>query len=1164
MVTGAAMKDFDKTFGVTSAQITPPYAAILAHSSVPGQVLVPGEAPRFEIQLQNRTAAPLQTPGKIEVIAYGTRGIPGDIWKPETFRIGVVDSVPIAANMAANGFQNLSIAPRVPIRFGGYALVADLGKHGRQFITGFVRTFAPNPKRLQYPSQSLDELPLPVLKRLGVQAIRSGVSYKPTTDPDFEEWYAREGERLKRLQAANITVLFMAGAGDWNHPNQPLGRPRPWLNEAGELQDTKTDIAWMPAYDADFQKFCRRFASDYGWPRGPITAFSLWNEPWEGISISGWGADMLRYREIYRHMVRGVDQARRTAKVDVLTGGLDSSSNAFDKLFPDASSTKEFLPTFDFLSVHYQGLSSMRNVKMWRDRPGPRGRVRIWDTESWVANTDDRVAAVVATNRASGYDRAMGIYGGNIAGEARLPLRTPDGKSREAEVVHTWSTAAAVGATQHFLGERPFQRMLFSNGLPWVMMFGGEPQPNGQANAEDGTLVVVGDLGETFGAENLLFRTARGARELANEARLQQQISALPSSKSKERAALQTEIDRPETLAGATMTLRASGDDFSLFDPYGNRVAPQNGRILVPLDGRGFFLRGNGEPGSFAKLVRAVQGGYVQGIEPLATVARDFTLPIAQKPTLRLELTNVLNRSVRGQLSLQVGGLKLQGPRTLLFAPNETKKVSFQVVGGKARPDNAYPLSLVFDAGRDGRAVHRETMRVNVIARRTPKIDGQLNDWGGVLPQTVQSAGGGPSLTEAAWFPFKSFDARTQNGVATGFLAYDQRNFYFAVKAADATPDAGMVRFARRDDDAYFYPKTAYFNPSNTGATPFAARWSGEIQSGAAGLTTFFLESDDGSRLFVDDKLVINSWRDQGATETSGTMELEANRRYAIRIEYYQGQADAVVRFSWQPPGGPKELVPQSRLFPAAMNGGINPQVGNGLRGEYFRDRDFKDLVVARLDSQVNFDFGPRVPDPAFASGKPQPLRWPDGVRRYSYRRDPDLPFGNFPARDNVQIAFNVLAPDQKPWTTKLPGLPDKFTSYWDTDYEYALNPVAPQFGGGTEVWRALTPGMPRKHFYPRQPKAPGEGAVEGARLVVRRQGNTRLVEAAIPWSEIPHVKAALGSKRPIKFSFRVNDNGGGGTMELSRERSVAKRNPSFRVDWVEHWANEVEFGWER
>jgi hypothetical protein len=1153
MVTGTSMKDFDKTFGVDS-KARHDARALLAHSTPAGNVLIPGEQPRFEIQLQNTLDTPLQISGKIEAIAYGTRGIPGDIWTPETFRIAVVDAVPVTASIAAKGMANIAVSPKIPARFGGYALVADFGPRGRQFITSFVRTFAPTSQKTQYPTQSLDELPLPVLKRLGVQAIRSGVGYKPTTDPDFEEWYAQQGKRLKELHDANVTVLLMAGAGAWFHPNQPLGRPRPWLNDKGVMLDTKTDIAWLPSYDADFQKFCRRFSADYGWPKGPITAFSLWNEPWEGISISGWGADMLRYRDIYRHMIKGVQEARAEAGVDVLTGGLDSSSNAFDKLFSNKESTEEFLPTFDFLSVHYQGLHSMANVKLWRDRQSPRGRVRIWDTESWVANTDDRVAAVVASNRAAGYDRAMGIYGGNVAYEAHSRIRRPDGKEEEIKAIGVWSTAAAIGASQHFIGERPFQKMMFTNGLPWVMMFGGKD------NAEDGTIIVVGDLGEVYGAGSVLYRTARGTAEMQNEERLRREMAALPADDTAGRAKLQAQINRFETLSGATMTLRANGDNFSLFDPYGNVVPAKNGRIVVPLDGRGFFLRGNGKAGSFAKLTRAVQEGLVQGIEPLATVARDFTAPIASNPVLRLELTNVLNRPVSGRLTLAVGDLKVQAPQTLSFAAHETKMVPVQVLSSSARADNMYPLSLEFNAGKDGSATHQETLRVNLISRKTMKVDGDLNDWSETLPYTVTGGASGPSLTEAAWFPFRNFDASVQSGLATGYMAYDDTNFYFAAKAADSTPEPGMPRFETLDDSEFFYPEVSYASPRTTGAGAFRARWSGQVLSRGAGKTTFFVESDDGSRLYIDDKLVIDNWRDQGPNEVPGTVELEANKRYNIRIEYYQGGGGSMMRFSWQTPGGPKEVVPTANLFPA--NAPATQAVGTGLTGEFFRGSQFDTSLVTRLDPKVDFDFSGKSPDPAFDSKELEALKWPEGVRRYSYRKDPDLPAGNFPGHDNVQIAFNVLPEAQKPWLTQLPGLPAKFTAYIDTDYEYALNPVAAKYGGGTEVWRMRVPGMSPKHHYPRQPKSEFDGPVKAAQLVIRREGNTRFIEAAIPWSELPHVKQALDAGQNVKFSFRVNDNAGGGTMELSRERSVAKQNASFRVDWIEHWANELEFGW--
>jgi len=45
---------------------------------------------------------------------------------------------------------------------------------------------------------------------------------------------------------------------------------------------------------------------------------------------------------------------------------------------------------------------------------------------------------------------------------------------------------------------------------------------------------------------------------------------------------------------------------------------------------------------------------------------------------------------------------------------------------------------------------------------------------------------------------------------------------------------------------------------------------------------------------------------------------------------------------------------------------------------------------------------------------------------------------------------------------------------------------------------------------------------------------------------------------------FRVNDNDGP-SMELAGERSVSKKNSyTFHPDWVEHWANEVEFSFEK
>jgi hypothetical protein len=1028
MVTGSRIPGYFDTFGLPTGRVESAYSVQFITSSVPGSVAWPGDQPAFTFQLASKSDQPLALKGRVDLIQYGTRGRPGDIWVPDMFRIAEGKPVPLAVSLPPKGFTNLTVQPRTPAVFGAYALVADFGPHGRQFVASFVRTFKPADAPVRFPQLCLDVSDIPVLKRLGAFPNRIGIGYKPTTDPDFEDWFRKQGEQLVAYQQAGLPITVEIGGGSFFGPTQPLGRPRPWLDAKDTMQDTKFDLAWLPSYDEDFRKFVKRFVSAYGWPKGPMNGLKLWNEPWNGISISGWGADDERYREIFRVLCEAAREACREAGVEVLLGGCDSSSNTFDKLFGDGRD--DWLQYLDFCSIHYQGMSPPSTVKKWVDRQHPFGRVRIWDTESWVANCDDRVAAVVAVNLSTGHDRAVGVYGGNICTEwhsMNATIRGEDGKNQRIQVMQTWSVAAAVGAVNHFIGERRFSRLLFTNGLPWVLVFDGRPGADGQPDPEDGTVVVVGDIGDEFGHDHLLFRTARGFQELAHKEALRKQLAALPAgAPEKERQKLEEPLRTPETLGGAALTLRARADAFSLYDFYGNPVARKGREIVVPLDGRGFFLRGDGKPGSFASLLEAVRTARVEGLEPLATVCRDLTAPVEQKPVLRLELTGVLNRPVTGTLRVTLGSLTLEpAAQDLTVGAHETKMVELKVTGGQPTANNTYPLTLTFDAGQDGRAVHEEDLHVNWIAKRTVAVDGRLDDWKGALPQPIVVEGvQKATLMESAWLPFMKFDEGVTKGLASAYLAYDQDFFYFAARVADDTPEDGMVRFETRNDDDYFYPATSY----------------------------------------------------------------------VVRIE--------------------------------------KPHVAPQMRED---------------------------------TAEPRPLVWPEGVRRYSYRQNPELPAGNFPRHDNVQIAFNVLPPDQKDWHPCPPGTMPGYIGYRCTDYEYALNPVASRYGGGAEIWRLQVPGMPHKHFYPRQPKSPLDGAVRDGKLAVAREGNTRIVEAALPWKEIPHVKAALDAGRPVKFSYRVNDNDPqSGCMELSRQRSVAKRNGSFTVDWTEHWANELEFGWEQ
>lgn len=1159
MVTGSGMPGYGEALGLTREQIARDVTAQFIRASAPGNVLWPGDRYAVTFQVVNAGREPVAAKGSLQCIPYGTKGQSGDIWVPRVIGLGVATKVPCAVDLAPGAFVNLTLAVPVPERLGAYAMVLDLPGHGRRFVTSCVRTFRAETAPVEFPQLCLDVSDTDVLTRLGAYPNRVGIGYKPTTDKDFDEWWQRSVVKpLEGYRQAKLPVTVEIGGGAFNAPEQPMGRPRPWLDDKGVMLDTKFDLAWLPSYDNDFRAFVDKLVSAYGWPRGPMNGIKLWNEPWEGISISGWGADLPRYREIFGALCEATDAARKREKLNVLIGGCDSSSNTFDKLFGDGSD--DFLKYLDFVSIHYQGMFPPSTVKAWADRKGPNGRVKVWDTESWVANVDDRVAAVIATNLSTGHDRAVGIYGGNIATEwhsTGAEILAEGGKRQRIDVVHAWSVAASVGAANHFIGERRFKGLLFKNGLPWVMAFHGLPR-GGAANPEDGTVVVVGDIGEEFGSDSVMFRTARGLAELKHKAELRTRLAELPADAAKERAELETALAKDEPLTGGSLSIADGGGRFRLYDFYGNPVPATNGRITVPLDHRGFYLRADGKPGSFEALLTAIKLGRTDGIEALATVCHDLTEPIVSRPTLRLELTNVLNRPLRGKLELTVAGLALDYPAQLAFGRHETLYVPVKVTGGSANAANSYPLSLRFRADDGAVAEHDEVLHVNHVSRAVIAVDGQLDDWDQALPQTIAPDNNRqPTLTEAAWFPFRNFDTSLKGGFATGWLAYDDHNLYFAAKVADSTPDEGMPRFETLNPDEYFYPEVSYSKEAAGGeASDFSARWTGKVRTKGAGDYTFTTRSDDGVRLWVDGKLLVDNWTGHGPTDDKDTLKLAADTSYDLKLEYFQGGGGCTLSLSWEGPGLDKQIIPTEQLRTATDMPGLDV--------EFFRGNDLKNSASRRVDAVVDyptFSGNPNAPD----FGKPRmalkEYRWPAGVRRYSYRKDPELPAGNAPNHDNIQLGFNVLPSESKPWYSHPAGTMPGYIGYYDTDYEYALNPVAERYGGGTEIWRLRYPGMPAKHFYPRQGASPLDGPAKGGKLVIRRDGNTRLVECSLPWTEIPAVKAAVDGGQFVKFSFRVNDNAGGGCMELARRRSVAKRNGSFHVDWAEHWANEVEFG---
>lgn len=77
----------------------------------------------------------------------------------------------------------------------------------------------------------------------------------------------------------------------------------------------------------------------------------------------------------------------------------------------------------------------------------------------------------------------------------------------------------------------------------------------------------------------------------------------------------------------------------------------------------------------------------------------------------------------------------------------------------------------------------------------------------------------------------------------------------------------------------------------------FSARWTGYFTPKTSGTYTFDIQGDDGFRLFVDDKPLIEQWRYQGEALVSHDMTLESGHHYKIRVEYFEGTGQAKISF---------------------------------------------------------------------------------------------------------------------------------------------------------------------------------------------------------------------------------------------------------------------------
>lgn len=138
------------------------------------------------------------------------------------------------------------------------------------------------------------------------------------------------------------------------------------------------------------------------------------------------------------------------------------------------------------------------------------------------------------------------------------------------------------------------------------------------------------------------------------------------------------------------------------------------------------------------------------------------------------------------------------------------------------------------------------------------------------------------------------------------------------------------------------------------GDDEFSVRWSGQLRPPTSGRYEVTVTGDDGFRLFVDGRKVIDEWTTTPrARAVSASVDLSAGKPAEIRLEYFEAIRDAEIRLGWRAPGAREpfaEAIAAARASDVVVfAGGLNGDVeGEEMKVSYpgFAGGDRTDLAL--------------------------------------------------------------------------------------------------------------------------------------------------------------------------------------------------------------------------
>jgi beta-glucosidase len=130
--------------------------------------------------------------------------------------------------------------------------------------------------------------------------------------------------------------------------------------------------------------------------------------------------------------------------------------------------------------------------------------------------------------------------------------------------------------------------------------------------------------------------------------------------------------------------------------------------------------------------------------------------------------------------------------------------------------------------------------------------------------------------------------------------AHGLRGEYFGNKTLDGSPV--FVRTDPKIDFDWGISAPGDGMPADF----FSVRWTGKLTVPETRVFDLTATTEDGVRLWIDGRKLVDSWVNRGRTTDRASVRLEAGVPHDLRVEYYQnrGTASASLGWDWHPGGG--------------------------------------------------------------------------------------------------------------------------------------------------------------------------------------------------------------------------------------------------------------------